>query len=65
MTRWLQRLRHALLFSLLMTGAAAWAAPLMLATKSFTEQHILSAMTVQYLQSQRFSGPTARPIWPR
>ena len=26
------------------------AAPLILATKSFTEQHILSAMTVQYLQ---------------
>lgn len=28
----------------------AIAAPLILATKSFTEQHILSAMTVQYLQ---------------
>lgn len=28
------------------------AAPLILATKSFTEQHILSAMTVQYLQKK-------------
>lgn len=30
----------------------AQAAPLVLATKSFTEQHILSAMTVQYLQKR-------------
>ena len=30
------------------------AAPLVLATKSFTEQHILSAMTVQYLQKKGF-----------
>ena len=30
------------------------AAPLILATKSFTEQHILSAMTVQYLQKKGF-----------
>ncbi|EOZ7481839.1 glycine/betaine ABC transporter substrate-binding protein, partial [Enterobacter hormaechei] len=32
----------------------ALAAPLILATKSFTEQHILSAMTVQYLQKKGF-----------
>ena len=32
----------------------AQAAPLVLATKSFTEQHILSAMTVQYLQKKGF-----------
>ena len=32
----------------------AMAAPLILATKSFTEQHILSAMTVQYLQKKGF-----------
>ena len=32
----------------------AIAAPLILATKSFTEQHILSAMTVQYLQKKGF-----------
>lgn len=34
----------------------AIAAPLILATKSFTEQHILSAMTVQYLQKKGFSA---------
>lgn len=54
MTLWLQRLRHALLFSLLMTGAAAWAAPLTLASKNFTEQRILSAITVQYLRAKGF-----------
>ncbi|CAH5255426.1 Osmoprotectant-binding protein OsmX [Serratia marcescens] len=54
MTRWLQRLRHPLLFSLLMTGAAAWAAPLTLASKNFTEQRILSAITVQYLRAKGF-----------
>ncbi|MBH3266527.1 glycine betaine ABC transporter substrate-binding protein [Serratia ureilytica] len=54
MTRWVQRLRHALLFSLLMTGAAAWAAPLTLASKNFTEQRILSAITVQYLRAKGF-----------
>ncbi|HAT4916784.1 TPA: glycine betaine ABC transporter substrate-binding protein [Serratia marcescens] len=54
MTRWLQRLRHALLFSLLMAGAAAWAAPLTLASKNFTEQRILSAITVQYLRAKGF-----------
>jgi osmoprotectant transport system substrate-binding protein len=54
MTRWLQRLRHALLFSLLMSGAAAWAAPLTLASKNFTEQRILSAITVQYLRAKGF-----------
>ncbi|AVU30474.1 glycine/betaine ABC transporter substrate-binding protein [Serratia marcescens] len=54
MTRWLQRLRHALLLSLLMTGAAAWAAPLTLASKNFTEQRILSAITVQYLRAKGF-----------
>jgi glycine betaine/choline ABC-type transport system substrate-binding protein len=32
------------------------AAPLILATKSFTEQHILSAMTVQYLQRRAQSA---------
>ncbi|HEI9781629.1 TPA: glycine betaine ABC transporter substrate-binding protein [Serratia marcescens] len=54
MTRWLQRLRHALLLSLLMTGAATWAAPLTLASKNFTEQRILSAITVQYLRAKGF-----------
>jgi len=35
-------------------SSQALAAPLILATKSFTEQHILSAMTVQYLQKKGF-----------
>ena len=35
-------------------AAQAQAAPLILATKSFTEQHILSAMTVQYLRKKGF-----------
>ncbi|WOI92279.1 osmoprotectant ABC transporter substrate-binding protein OsmX [Citrobacter koseri] len=39
--------------ALLVTGQAQ-AAPLILATKGFTEQHILSAMTVQYLQKKGF-----------
>ncbi len=54
MTRWLQRTCHALLFSLLMSGTAAWAAPLTLASKNFTEQRILSAITVQYLRAKGF-----------
>ncbi|MBI6152832.1 glycine betaine ABC transporter substrate-binding protein [Serratia surfactantfaciens] len=54
MTRWLQRTCHALLFSLLMSGSAAWAAPLTLASKNFTEQRILSAITVQYLRAKGF-----------
>ncbi|MEL5568786.1 MULTISPECIES: glycine betaine ABC transporter substrate-binding protein [Serratia] len=37
-----------------MTGAAAWAAPLTLASKNFTEQRILSAITVQYLRTKGF-----------
>ncbi|MCK1968026.1 osmoprotectant ABC transporter substrate-binding protein OsmX [Franconibacter sp. IITDAS19] len=38
---------------MLFTGAAA-ARPLVLASKGFTEQHILSAMTVEYLQKKGF-----------
>ncbi|MDX7540285.1 glycine betaine ABC transporter substrate-binding protein [Serratia marcescens] len=37
-----------------MTGAAAWAGPLTLASKNFTEQRILSAITVQYLRAKGF-----------
>ncbi|MBR9959027.1 glycine betaine ABC transporter substrate-binding protein [Cronobacter sakazakii] len=39
---------------LLLATTAARAAPLVLTTKSFTEQHILSAMTVLYLQKKGF-----------
>jgi Periplasmic glycine betaine/choline-binding (lipo)protein of an ABC-type transport system (osmoprotectant binding protein) len=40
--------------ALAMFAGSAKAAPLILATKSFTEQHILSAMTVQYLRKKGF-----------
>lgn len=49
----LSRLCALLAATMLFTGAAS-ARPLVLATKSFTEQHILSAMTVQYLQKKGF-----------
>ncbi|MGU3522884.1 osmoprotectant ABC transporter substrate-binding protein OsmX [Enterobacteriaceae bacterium C23F] len=40
--------------ALALLATQAQAAPLILATKSFTEQHILSAMTVQYLRKKGF-----------
>lgn len=40
--------------ALAMVAGQAHAAPIILATKSFTEQHILSAMTVQYLRKKGF-----------
>lgn len=40
--------------ALAMVASQAHAAPIILATKSFTEQHILSAMTVQYLRKKGF-----------
>lgn len=48
--------RHLLgwLASVLIFSAQAQAAPIVLATKGFTEQHILSAMTVLYLQKKGF-----------
>lgn len=44
----------ALLAATMLFSSAASARPLVLSTKSFTEQHILSAMTVQYLQKKGF-----------
>ncbi|SUB71328.1 Uncharacterised protein [Pluralibacter gergoviae] len=55
--RRLTRLFVAAAAAALLAGQAQ-AAPLILATKSFTEQHILSAMTVQYLRKKGFSGRT-------
>lgn len=49
----LTHLLGALAASVLLSSQVL-AAPLILATKSFTEQHILSAMTVQYLQKKGF-----------
>ncbi|MEL4013872.1 osmoprotectant ABC transporter substrate-binding protein OsmX [Dryocola clanedunensis] len=49
----LKRLVTAIAATTLLAGAAH-ADPIVLATKSFTEQHILSAMTTQYLQKKGF-----------
>lgn len=43
-----------LVAAIALLAGQAQAAPLVLATKSFTEQHILSAMTVQYLRKKGF-----------
>ncbi|TPW44177.1 glycine betaine ABC transporter substrate-binding protein [Mixta tenebrionis] len=45
----------ALLVSLLLCVNTAHAAPITMATKSFTEQHILSAMTVLWLEKKGFT----------
>lgn len=52
----MKRLFHTLgwLAATALLTASAHAAPLIVATKSFTEQHILSALTVQYLQKKGF-----------
>jgi len=52
----MKRLFHTLgwLAATVLLTASAHAAPLIVATKSFTEQHILSALTVQYLQKKGF-----------
>ncbi|MGJ7468508.1 osmoprotectant ABC transporter substrate-binding protein OsmX [Kosakonia cowanii] len=52
----MKRLFHTLgwLAATALITASAHAAPLVVATKSFTEQHILSALTVQYLQKKGF-----------
>lgn len=43
-----------LITAVLLLANSVQAAPVVLATKSFTEQHILSAMTVQYLRHKGF-----------
>ncbi|HEY1846034.1 MAG TPA: osmoprotectant ABC transporter substrate-binding protein OsmX [Buttiauxella sp.] len=48
-----KRLLAAAVASTLLAGAAQ-AEPIVLATKSFTEQHILSAMTTEYLRKKGF-----------
>ena len=53
LTRWLRRTALALSATLACSGIAS-AAPIVLATKSFTEQHILSAMTTQWLTKKGF-----------
>lgn len=53
LTRWLRRTALALSATLACSGMAS-AAPIVLATKSFTEQHILSALTTQWLTKKGF-----------
>lgn len=52
--RWLKGTALALSATLLFTQQAVAASPITLATKSFTEQHILSALTVLWLQKKGF-----------
>jgi len=53
LTRWLRAAALALAASLTLSSMAT-AAPIVMTTKSFTEQHILSALTTQYLRKQGF-----------
>ena len=53
MTRWVRSTALALGATLAMSAAVA-AEPIRMATKSFTEQHILSALTTQYLRKKGF-----------
>ena len=54
LTRWAKHTALALAATLALSQTAAAATPLVIATKSFTEQHILSAMTVMWLQKKGF-----------
>ncbi len=54
LARWVKRTALALTATLTLSHGALAAAPIVMATKSFTEQHILSAMTVMWLQKKGF-----------
>ncbi|TDY82534.1 UNVERIFIED_ORG: osmoprotectant transport system substrate-binding protein [Pantoea allii] len=60
--RWIKKSVVALIATLLLSQTAQAAAPLVMATKSFTEQHILSAMTVLWLQKKGFEVVPKRNI---
>lgn len=60
--RWIKKSVVALTATLLLSQTAQSAAPLVMATKSFTEQHILSAMTVLWLQKKGFEVVPKRNI---
>ncbi|WP_315315218.1 glycine betaine ABC transporter substrate-binding protein [Pantoea vagans] len=62
LTKWIKKSAVALTTTLLLSQAAQAAAPLVMATKSFTEQHILSAMTVLWLQKKGFEVVPKRNI---
>lgn len=53
-THWFRRTALALAAGLAISQSAAAATPIVMATKSFTEQHILSAMTVMWLKKKGF-----------
>ncbi|WP_407657849.1 MULTISPECIES: glycine betaine ABC transporter substrate-binding protein [Limnobaculum] len=50
--QWRRTAKFSVLSALLLTSVTVHAAPLVLASKNFTEQHILSAITVQYLATK-------------
>ena len=50
--QWGRTVKFSVLSALLLTSVTVHAAPLVLASKNFTEQHILSAITVQYLATK-------------
>ncbi|ORM73561.1 glycine/betaine ABC transporter substrate-binding protein [Pantoea wallisii] len=54
LARWIKQTTLALTASLVISQTAAAATPIVMATKSFTEQHILSAMTVMWLKKKGF-----------
>ncbi|MGC1035383.1 glycine betaine ABC transporter substrate-binding protein [Pantoea agglomerans] len=62
LTRWIKKSVVTLTATLLLSQTAQAAAPLVMATKSFTEQHILSAMTVLWLQKKGFEVVPKRNI---
>jgi len=54
LARWIKQTTLALTASLVISQTATAATPIVMATKSFTEQHILSAMTVMWLKKKGF-----------
>ncbi|PQK77899.1 glycine/betaine ABC transporter substrate-binding protein [Pantoea ananatis] len=62
LTRWIKSSTLALVASMALSQSVQAATPLVLATKSFTEQHILSAMTVMWLQKKGFEVIPKRNI---
>ena len=62
LTKWIKKSAVALTATLLLSQTAQAAAPLVMAPKSFTEQHILSAMTVLWLQKKGFEVVPKRNI---
>ncbi|MBW1212374.1 glycine betaine ABC transporter substrate-binding protein [Pantoea allii] len=62
LTRWIKSCTLALMTTLALSQTVQAATPLVLATKSFTEQHILSAMTVMWLQKKGFDVVPKRNI---